>query len=290
MSSGLLGESLGWKCFGSVQPHWSCNSMTVTLSWAGRRGLLHILPQQGSLTESAAKSVPLQPTGECKSIKSFTESSLWPQLTWYPLNQSLKWAIVSGAVQIPSTNAYAFSTFYPFLFPTALPETHKTPRHGPWGQHWDGGWPGAMPQTTYMIQLSRTALAHLAERWGRAEHGHLWHDPAQGHRTTLGEEMDVASAPRNLAEGHIMGHLGLFVVCYFQWSPWTWVSLSIPTSSSVKWGWAYKYESHGWKNLVKTTAAVPSGKICKFSNYCIFSYDYHLLHLWYPWKLMVVIH
>lgn len=36
MSSGLLSESLGWKCFGSVQPHWSCNSVTVShpaLSW-----------------------------------------------------------------------------------------------------------------------------------------------------------------------------------------------------------------------------------------------------------------
>lgn len=155
--------------------------------------------------------MPLQPTGERKSIKSFTDSSFWPQLTWYPLNQSLKWAIVSGAAQISSTNACAFSTFCPFLFPIALPETHKPTQYGPWGQNWDGGWPGAMPQTTYTIQLSRAALAYLAECWGSAEHGHLWHEPAQGHKATWGNRW-MWPMPTERGRGTHHGPPGAF--CY----------------------------------------------------------------------------
>lgn len=64
-----------------------------------------------------------------------------------------------------------------------------------------------MPQTTYTIQLSRAALAYLAECWGRAEHGHLWREP--------GGTDGCGLYPQNVAEGHIMGHLGLFVIYYF---------------------------------------------------------------------------
>lgn len=138
-----------------------------------------------------------------------------------------------------------------------------------------------MPQTTYTIQLSRTALAYLAEHWGRAEHGHLWRDPAQGHKATWGNRW-MWPMPTERGRGTHHGPPGtfcclLFLVITLNTSLHQCPNLIICEMGMRKFRYYMSYESHRWKNLFKTTAAVPGGNICKVSNYSIFSYDYHLL-------------